>query len=153
MIEKPIVDNQYLVKKRAAKSGFKYSEWTYVVIPAFPPEKKTPLGTVRVSGFIDTYELKQYHLLPMKEGNMCLPLKAAVRKKIGKGEGDFVHVILFLDDSPLDIPDEILACLLDSPKAYRFFLSLSSSNQKYYLDWIEDTKKMETKVARIAKNY
>jgi uncharacterized protein YdeI (YjbR/CyaY-like superfamily) len=32
-----------------------------------------------------------------------------------------------------------------------FFLSLSESNQKYYLDWIEGAKKIETKVERIQK--
>jgi hypothetical protein len=151
MMEKPIVDKQYLVEKRTAKSGFKYSNWTYVVISDFPPERKARGGTAKVRGFIDSYELKQYNLLPMKDGCMLLPLKAAVRKKIGKGEGDYVHVILYPDDSLVDIPDEILACFLDSPKAYHFFLSLSESNQKYYLDWIEDAKKTDTKVERILK--
>lgn len=87
----------------------------------------------------------------MKEGRMLLPLKAAVRKKIGKKEGDYVHVILFADDSPVVVPDEILVCLLESSKAHQFFMSLSDSNQKYYIDWIEEAKKLETKADRIGK--
>jgi len=82
---------------------------------------------------------------------MMLPLNAAVRKKIGKGVGDSVHVVLYADDSPLVISDDILVCLLDSPTAHAFFMSLSESNQKYYIDWIEAAKKMETKAERIAK--
>jgi hypothetical protein len=142
----PLVNNHFVIKKQADKFG-----WTYVVLPNIPPIEKDRLGLIRVSGFIDTYALKQFNLLPMKEGSMLLPLKAAIRKKIGKKEGDTVHVILYSDDSPVIIPDEIMVCLLDSEKAHAYFLSLSASNQKYYIDWIEEAKKMETKVERICK--
>ena len=100
------------------------------------------MGLVRVRGFIDSYELKQFNLLPMKNGKMLLPLKTAVRKKIGKKEGDYVHVVLFPDDSAVLVPDEIMVCLLESPRAHLSFLSLSDSNQIYYIDWIEEAKKL-----------
>ena len=145
-MKQPLVDKQYLVKKKDDKGG-----WTYVALSDIPPNEKNGLGLIRVSGFIDTYALKQFNLLPMKDGSMLLPLKAAVRKKIGKKEGDTVHVILFSDDSPVVIPDDIRVCLSDSAKAYQFFLSLSESNQKYYIDWIEEAKRMETKVERLCK--
>lgn len=151
MSQAPLVDNQFLIEKRAAQSGFDMSNWTYVIIPGIPPEYKARGGTIRVRGFIDSYELKQYNLLPMKDQRMFLPLNAAVRKKIGKKEGDYVQVVLYYDPSPVLIPDEILACLLDAPEAHQFFLSLSESNQKYYIDWIEGAKKIETKVERIQK--
>ncbi len=150
-MQQPIIDHHYIVEKRTAQSGFKMSEWTYVLLEGFPAGLKGRNGNVRVRGWIDMYELKQYNLLPMKEGGMMLPLNAAVRKKIGKGAGDTVHVVLYLDDSPLEISEEIVACLMDSPKAYDFFMSLSESNQKYYIDWIESAKKVETKAERILK--
>lgn len=147
----PLIDKQFLIEKRAAQSGFDMSNWTYVIIPDIPSEYKARGGTIRVRGFIDSYELKQYNLLPMKDQRMFLPLNAAVRKKIGKKEGDYVHVVLYYDPSPVVVPDEILACLLDAPQAHQFFSSLSESNQKYYIDWIEGAKKIETKVERIQK--
>ena len=145
-MKKLLVNNHYIVKKQDGKGG-----WCYVVISEIPADKKNHLGLIRVSGFIDTYELKQFNLLPMKDGPMMLPLKTAVRKLIGKKEGDTVHVKLFVDESPVVIPDDILLCLIDSPKAHQFFLLLSGSNQKYYIDWTEDTKKLETKAVRIIK--
>ncbi|MDN3655985.1 YdeI/OmpD-associated family protein [Ferruginibacter paludis] len=145
-MKKLLVNEQYQIKKQAGKGG-----WNYVVITAIPADKRNHLGLIRVSGFIDTYELKQFNLLPMKDGNMMLPLKTVVRKQIAKKDGDQVHVKLYTDDSPVVIPDEILLCLLDSPKAHQFFLSLTSSNQKYYIDWIEDAKRLETKAERIIK--
>ncbi len=89
--------------------------------------------------------------MPMKNGNMFLPLKKAMRKIIKKEEGDLVHIQLFLDDSIVEIPDEFLVCLLESPKAHQFFLTLSESNKKYYIDWIWESKRLETKVERMAK--
>lgn len=145
-MKKPIVETALLVEKMPGKGG-----WTYVVIPGIAPSHKNSLGQVRVRGTIDSFELKQFNLLPMKEGNMLLPLKTAVRKKIGKKEGDTVHVVLYPDDSAVVVPDDILACLLESPKAFQFFESLSDSNKKYYLDWIEAAKKLETKAERILK--
>jgi uncharacterized protein YdeI (YjbR/CyaY-like superfamily) len=100
---------------------------------------------------IDDYEFKQYKLMPMGNGQLFLPLKASVRKKIGKYAGDTVHVILYADNSSLIIPDELMVCLLDEPKAHQFFQSLTESNQKYYIDWIGEAKRLETKVERIAK--
>jgi len=147
----PLIDQPLLIEKREAQSGFKMSNWTYVVIPGLPPAYKAPGGTIKVCGFIDAYELKKFNLLPMKDNNMLLPLNAAVRKKIGKKEGDHVHVVLFLDTTVFVVPDDILVCLLDVPQAYEFFTSLSESNQKYYVYWIEGAKKSETKIERIQK--
>ncbi|MEO6357228.1 MAG: YdeI/OmpD-associated family protein [Ferruginibacter sp.] len=141
-----LVNKHFLIKKQAEKGG-----WHYLVITGIPVARKNSLGLIRVSGNIDTYELKQFNLLPMKDGCMLFPLKTALRKQIGKKEGDQVHVKLFADDSPVVIPDDILLCLMDSPKAHQFFLSLSGSNQKYYIDWLEDAKRLETKTDRLIK--
>ena len=151
MPEKPIVEARFLVEKRYAQSGFKMSDLTYVLIPNFPPLRKTGKGTFRVKGKIDTFELKQYNLLPSKNNAMILPLNTAVRKKINKKEGDYVHVILYADYSKFTVPEYFMASLMDSPKALAFFNTLSESNQKYYVDWVEASKKMETKVERTIK--
>jgi hypothetical protein len=142
----PLVDNQYLIEKMPGKGG-----WSYVVISEIPKAVRQSMGLVRVRGFIDSYELKQFNLLPMKDGKMLLPLKSAVRKKIGKQEDDRVHVVLYADDSVVEVPDDILACLLESDRAYQFFQTLSDSNKKYYIDWIEEAKRIETKAERINK--
>jgi Domain of unknown function (DUF1905)/Bacteriocin-protection, YdeI or OmpD-Associated len=151
-MENPIIDKSFLVEKRAAKSGFKYSNWTYVVLTEFPSNiEKQKGGTIKVKGFVDSYELRQYNLLPMKDNCMLLPLKASIRNKIKKQAGDYVHVVLFLDNSSLEILEDLRICLLDCPSAYDFFLTLSESNQKYYIDWILESKSIEAKVTRITK--
>lgn len=143
-MSKLILDQILPVKKFPGKGG-----WTYVVIEAATPDSKKPFGWRKVKGKVDDYELSQYKLMPMGDGRLFLPLKAEIRKKIGKKEGDQVHVILFEDDSEYVIPEEIRACLEDFPKAKAFFDSLTESNQKYYVDWIQEAKSMETTVKRI----
>ncbi|MGE5106387.1 MAG: DUF1905 domain-containing protein [Sphingobacteriales bacterium] len=125
--------------------------WTFAAIPEIIPNKKNPFGWVRVKGFIDEIEIKQYHLMPMGNGNLFLPVKAEIRKKIKKQEGDWIKVVLFADNDPVEIPDELLVCLKDEPKAYKAFYKLSESEQKQYVDWIYSAKKDETKIERMAK--
>lgn len=145
-MKEPLIDKECKIERQLAKGG-----WNYVVIDGIPPHAKAVGGTVRVSGTVDTYVLQQFNLLPMKDGAMLLPLKAALRKAIQKKAGDTVHVTLFADQSPVEIPEDIHEALTDSPTAYAFFLTLSDSNKKYYIDWIEESKKIDTKVARILK--
>lgn len=78
-------------------------------------------------------------------------MKSAIRKKIGKKEGDWVHVVLFADNAPTEIPEELLLCLKDDPGAYKTFLSYSDGEQKAFIEWIYSAKTDETKVERIAQ--
>lgn len=145
--EKPLVDKKYLLHKFPGKGG-----WTYAVIPEVVQNKKNPFGWVKVKGKIDEYELKQYKLMPMGEGRLFLPVKAAIRKKISKQAGDYVHITLYADASSLEIPEEIILCLENEPReVYDTFVSFTEGEQKAYLDWIYVAKTDETKANRIIK--
>jgi uncharacterized protein YdeI (YjbR/CyaY-like superfamily) len=89
--------------------------------------------------------------MPMGNGQLFLPEKAEIRKKIGKTEGDWVIVVLYADNSPREIPEELLVCLIDDPIAHQTFLSLPDSDQRAYIDWIYSAKKEDTKIERIAR--
>jgi len=143
---KPLVNKKYLLERFQGKGG-----WTYARIPEMKQDKKAPFGWVKVRGTIDGYEIRKYHLMPMGNGKLFLPVKAEIRKKINKHEGDYVHVILYPDVEPLEIPAEMLICLQDEPSALRFFESLSESEQKFYIGWVFSAKKEDTKIARMAE--
>lgn len=143
---KPLVDNKYLLEKFQGKGG-----WTFARIPEIPQDKHAYFGWVKVRGTIDGFEIRKYHLMPMGNGQLFLPVKAEIRKKIKKQEGDHVHVILYPDDEPLETPEEMLLCLKEEPKALAFFKSLTESEQKFYIQWIYSAKKEETKINRLAK--
>jgi hypothetical protein len=145
-MDRPLVNKKYLLEKFPGKGG-----WTFARIPEIKQDKKAHFGWVKVRGTIDGFEIRKYHLMPMGNGTLFLPVKAEIRKKIKKTEGDYVHVILYLDTEPLEIPEEMLLCLQDEPQALKFFNSLSESEQKYYIQWIYSAKKEETKIERLAK--
>ena len=116
IMDTPLVHKKYKLEKFAGKGG-----WTYVRIPGILPDKKIPFGWVKVKGSIDDYEISNYRLAPFGNGRLFLPVKAAIRKKIGKEEGDWVEIILFADNDPLEIPIEFIECLRDEPEAYMHF--------------------------------
>ena len=145
--EIPLVNKECLLKKFSGKGG-----WTYAEIPEVLQNKSNPFGWVKVKGSIDDYEFKQYKLMPMGNHQLFLPVKAQIRKKIGKQAGDYVKVILFADDSKLEIPKEMLDCFANEPKILlKTFKSFTEGEQKAYLDWIYEAKTNETKAKRIAK--
>lgn len=144
--ERPLVNKKYRLEKFPGKGG-----WTFARIPEILQDKKAHFGWVKVRGTIDGYEIRKYHLMPMGNGSLFLPVRAEIRKKIKKNAGDQVHVILFPDNEPLEVPDEMLLCLQDEPAALKFFQSLSESEQKFYIQWIYSAKKEATKIDRLAK--
>lgn len=140
------MSKKFLLEKYPGKGG-----WTFARLPDIRPDKKSPFGWRKVRGTIDGFEIRKYHLMPMGNGDLFLPVKAEIRKAIKKHEGDYVHIVLFPDNEPMEVPEEMLLCLNDEPDALRFFNALTESEQRYYINWIYSAKKEETKIDRLAK--
>ncbi|MES2380921.1 MAG: YdeI/OmpD-associated family protein [Bacteroidota bacterium] len=144
--EKPLVNKKYLLERYPGKGG-----WTYVVIPEISKDHRARFGWVQVKGTIDDYAIKNYKLMPMSNGYLFLPVKADIRKKIGKQAGDWVHIVLYKDDSEMEIPEALLLCLQDEPQTHQIFLSFTDGQRKEFIDWIAAAKTDTTKVERIAE--
>jgi len=143
----PIVNSEYLLQKFPGNGG-----WTYAAIPEVLQNRKNPFGWVTVRGNIDGFELKQFKLMPMGDGRLFLPVRAEIRKKLGKQEGDYVRVTLYNDQSNLQIPQEIIECFkYESDEIFQIFSSFTEGEQKAYIDWIYQAKKDDTKSKRIVK--
>lgn len=144
-MEKPLINNSFLLQKYPGKGG-----WTYVALPIQKNIKKKAYGMVKVKGGIDGFEFKGFHLMPMKTGELFLPVRSEIRKKIKKEAGDTVKIILFEDHDSFEFPLEFLTCLKDDPKAEQQFYKWSEAERIYYIKWIYAAKKEETRIDRMA---
>lgn len=136
--------------QKFAKQGEK-TGWTYIEISKRQAEQLKPdtRTSFRVKGTLDKHAIEKQALLPMGEGNFILPLKAAIRKAIGKKEGETLRVALEVDERKLQLSAELMACLREDPAALKFFKSLSNSHQLYFSKWIDDAKTTPTKTKRL----
>ncbi len=141
---KPLVNKKYKLEKFPGKGG-----WTFAIIPEVMQNKHSAFGWVKVRVIIDGHEIKKYHLMPMGNGKLFLPVKSDIRKKIGKKNGDVVHIILYRDDEPLEVPEELRLCLNDEPRALKYFDSLSDNEKIAIIKWIFSAKKENKKVERL----
>nr|WP_299389028.1 YdeI/OmpD-associated family protein [Allomuricauda sp.] len=145
-MEAPIAHGEFLLQKTPGKGG-----WTYAKIPFKAEKGKSAFGWIKVKGNIDGLTISNYHLMPLDDKHLFFPVKAGIRKQTHKWQGDYVSIVIYLDNDPLRIPEEILACFKNEPKELlQRFYTLSPGRQKSYLDWINAAKREETKVNRIA---
>lgn len=141
----PIVDNDFLLQKMSGKGG-----WTFVLLPELKAEKRSWFGMTKVKGTIDSYEISDYNLMPFGNGSLFLPVKSEIRKKIGKNEGDWVHVVLFLQGLPPVEMEDFFTCLAEEPMALQRYNELPKTEQKKLLDWIYSVRNDALRVERIA---
>lgn len=108
---------------------------------------KKPPVKVTINGF--TYP----STIAVMNNVFMLPVSADVRDKAKVRAGDIVEVQLELDDQPREIaiPDIFRSAIEKSPKAFRFFETLSNSNKKRIIIPIEEAKTEETRLRRIIK--
>jgi hypothetical protein len=124
---------------------------TYIEFPFSVEEEFGVKGQVKVKATFDGVE---YRGSLAKMGHHChrLGITKDIRNKISKQADDSVHVVVQKDDAPrvIDIPFDLIERFNENKDARNFFDSLSYTNQKKYIDWIEGAKKQETRVKRVA---
>ena len=98
--------------KQGEKTG-----WTYIEISKAQAQKINPGVKVgyRVKGKLDHFSFEKTALLPMGEGRFIMPLKANVRKTIGKRQGDKLTVEMELDQRQIQPSADFMKCLKEDP--------------------------------------
>lgn len=132
--------------------------WTYIEIPIDVAEALRPgqKMSFRVKGTLDAFAIKLIALIPMgqsgeTEGAFIMPVNAVMRRGIRKEAGATVRVELAVDDSPMPLSADLMACLADDPAALDFFNTLAKGHQNYFSNWVEAAKTIETKTKRITQ--
>ena len=134
--------------KNADKTG-----WTYVIVPAAVAQKlnQESKKSFRVKGFLDKYPIAQIAIMPMGEGEYILALNAQMRKGISNKIGEDLQLQLEIDKDPIEIDDDLLACIEEEELALKHFNDLTPSHRNYFSKHVSSAKTPETKAKRIAQ--
>ena len=89
----------------------------------------------------------------VRGGQFLIPLSAENRTAAGVAAGDEVEVELTLDTAPreVEVPADLAEALASDPAARKAFDGLPFTHRNEYVRWIEEAKKPETRVDRVAK--
>ncbi|MEW8995005.1 DUF1905 domain-containing protein [Clostridium sp.] len=121
----------------------------YIEIP-FNVEEIFGAKRVKVKA---TFDGVPYRGSIVRMGTEChiIGVTKDIRKRINKDVGDYVEVIVEKDDEErkIDLPEDFKIRIEESKEIYDFWNSLSYSNQKKYVDYIDSAKKEETRKKRI----
>jgi hypothetical protein len=120
-----------------------------------PFDVEQAFGMKRVP-VIATIDGEPYRGTLVRMGEPChiLIVLKEIRKKIGKDFGDEVDVILEQDKEPrrVEIPEDFQRALEEDLQAKIAFDKLSYTHQKEYVNAIVESKRVETRISRIARS-
>ncbi|EDM36945.1 hypothetical protein PBAL39_18764 [Pedobacter sp. BAL39] len=141
----PIIQGSFQIAKMPGKGG-----WSFVTFDAIDKQFREKFGVVNVWGFIDDFRLDSYGLMPMANGGLFLPIKAAIRKEIGKQEGDWVSIRLYPKTISSAGDDDLLLCLQDEPEIHELFKMYAEAEQQAFTNWVNAANGDEQRAERIA---
>lgn len=119
-------------------------------LPDIPLNKEAAFGMLKVRGSVDGYELNGHTLMPFGKGVMMMSVNAEIRRKIKKEEGDTVHITLYADDRPYELP-ALLVTRLQDAGVYELFLKMKKSEQRFCAKRIFSSPREATVEERIKK--
>ena len=124
-------------------------KWSVIYFPYSAPEHFGSKGNIPVCVTVDGHRF-DHTLLPSKNGHY-LVYNEFIKRAVGKGPGDIVHVILEKDGKKREviIPGYIGEALKNAG-VLELFLEQPDYIKREQLNYIEVAKKEETKANRIA---
>jgi hypothetical protein len=123
----------------------------YILFPFEVKDLYGVRGRVAVKAIFDDQVLYRGSLAKMKTPKHILIVTKEIRHQLGKTFGDQIKVQIEqdLELREIIVPDDVKPLLEKNPKARKFFESLSFTDRKEYIRWIETAQRAETRERRI----
>ena len=144
-----IIENESLEIQYIPGNG----AWTYQLIIPNTKDIKGKWGDIKVSGTIDSFEIRIKNLGPMKNADKKMALNSEIRNSIGKGAGDLVNVTLYLDNQneQKTIESEMIFQCFKDAAVFHLFDKLQIDEQNNIINYINSASTENQKVERIVK--
>lgn len=138
--------------RKFGKMGEK-TGWTYIDLSSELAQQLMPNNkkSFRVKGTLDKTKIKQVSLVPMGEGDFIMAINATMRKGLKKIVGESIIVKIEVDTEERKLPEDLILCLKEEPKAFAAFDKQPESHKHHYARWINEAKTDPTRVKRIAR--
>jgi len=123
----------------------------YIVFPYDVKELYGVKGQVKVKAVFDGAVIYRGSLVKMRMPCHIIGITKEIRYLLGKTFSDEISVEIEKDDEAREviIPGDVSLLLDTNLKAKKFFESLSYTDKKEYIRWIETAQKEETRTRRI----
>ena len=144
-----IIENESLEIQYIPGNG----AWTYQLIIPNTKDIKGKWGDIKVSGTIDSFEIRNRNLGPMKNADKKMALNSEIRNSIGKGAGELVNVTLYLDNQneQKTIESEMIFQCFKDAAVFHLFNKLQIGEQNNIINDINSAATENQKVERIVK--
>jgi len=117
-----------------------------------PFDPKPVFGKVRAPVTVTVNGYTYRSTIAAMGGVTFIPLRKSNREAAGLEGGETVTVTLALDDAPRDVepPADLAKALKGTPPAWDRWQELSYTHQREYAEAVDEAKRPETRVKRIA---
>lgn len=144
----------YLIKNERLKLKYEPGKgaWTYHIEIPNTGHIIGKWGSLKVSGFIDNYELKSKNLFTIKKGqDKWISINEEIRKSINKSGGDTVTVTLYLLAAEEKLTEKKILEIFRESGVLNRFKNLDEDEKAEILQTILSQKSDEKKIKIIVK--
>src|SRR5436190_21411321 len=122
----------------------------YIPVPFDP---KPVFGQVRAPVKVTVNGYTYRSTIAAMGGTVCIPLRKSNREAAGLEGNETVKVRLDLDTDKREVkpPADLAKALKSSPALWKHWQELSYSHQREHVDFVEQAKKLETRIRRIER--
>ena len=126
--------------------------WTFMPVPFDVAEVFGAKGRVAVAGTMNGFEFHN-SLMPEGDGSHSMMVGKEIQAGSKAQSGDIVTVTLWKDEQQRTIatPADLEEALRANRQAAALFESLTYSQRREYVDWLDGAKQASTRKSRIGK--
>ena len=145
---------EYIIKDEKLELKYQLGKgaWTYHLRIPNSKDIQGKWGEIKVSGFIDNYEIEARNLAPIKGEDKILSINGEIRKAINKKGGDIVTVTLYLFSNKEKATESQILDTFKESNVLKAFNKLSKVDKNDILESIIYQKNEEKQIKAIIKH-
>lgn len=141
---------EYIIKDEKLELKYQSGKgaWTYHLRIPNSKDIEGKWGEIKVSGFIDNFEIEARNLAPIKGEDKMLSVNGEIRKAINKKGGDIVTVTLYLLSNKEKVTESQILETFKESNVLKAFKKLSEVDKNQILNSIisQTNEKKQIKV-------